>query len=238
EARAMASELIHHFDVTAPTSPREQLALAHAYYVRGNAYRRLIQVEPEHSDSAAVAGETDLQESKRLYEALADTVGVDAYRGVASTCYGGLLELAVERGERTARSVIEELMAGLDDVVDAPSYPKGDQLESLGWWCIFGCNIAQRHLMHDNDFFQMMATFTGKASDIAQRTGNWALLERVWSKEYDRRKRLEEFGGIPLSEWPIDSEDVHAILGVVSRFPRFRDCGWKILQTGRFISKN
>ncbi|MCA9296657.1 MAG: hypothetical protein KC983_09065 [Phycisphaerales bacterium] len=238
EARAMAGEIITHFDHAAPTTARQRLAQAHAYYVRGHSYRRLTQLEPEQLQSASLAARHDLEASRRLYMALADEVGTDAYRGVASTCYGGLIEIDVELGDRDPRAAVDELLAGLDEVVDAPQCPAGDRLESFGWWCIFGCNIAQKHLMHHRDFFQVMATFTGKASDIAERTGNWALLERVWTKEYDRRKRLEEFGGIPLSEWPIDSEDVQAILGVVSRFPRFRECGWKILQTGRFISKN
>jgi len=238
EARAMAGELITGFDHAPPTTPRQRLAEAHAYYVRGHAYRRLIQVEPDQAAHAATCARRDLETSRRLHLALADDLTIDAYRGVASTCYGGLVEVDVELGERDARTAVDELLAGLDEIVDAPDDASGDHLESLGWWCIFGCNIAQRHLTQERDFFQVMATFTGKASDIAERTGNWALLERVWTKEYDRRKRLEDFGGIPMAEWPIDSEDVHAILGVVSRFPQFRECGWKILQTGRFISKN
>ena len=86
------------------------------------------------------------------------------WRGVANTCRGAILEVEVALGERDPEAALDELTAGVegwDEGDDA-----GDRLESRGWWCIFGCNVALRHL-GGRELQQRMATLATSGRAIA-----------------------------------------------------------------------
>ena len=110
----------------------------------------------------------------------------------------------------------------------------GDCLESYGWWCIFGCNIALRHLTDERELQSHMAVFTNKADEIAEALDNWSIRERVFTMEHSRWERAVGCTGFDIPRI-VDEEDVRVITGTMARFPAFRDTGWEILKSAKVI---
>ncbi len=125
---------------------------------------------------------------------------------------------------------LEEIGTMLSDVVDTDDHPRGDWLESYGWWSIFGCNIALRHIDDERDLQRFMALFTNKADEIAQRLDHWAMRERVFTLQYAGHQRFIGWTGRE-APYTIDNEDVPLITGTMGRFPQFRPVGWQMLHT-------
>jgi hypothetical protein len=234
EARATASNLIQRYTTQEPKNRLNEVVRAFAHYVRGHSFRRMIDVDPEEAKDFARMAREDLTRSRGLYQALAREYEDDSYNGVANTCRAGLIEVDVILGDRTPDEALNELTESLDAVVDSSECPVGDWLESYGWTCILGCNIALRHVHDERQLQQFMAVFTNKAEEIANRLDNWAMRERVFTMEYARRQRFLEWTGIE-TEWTIDSDDVRVVTGTMGRFPSFRKTGWMILQTAKVI---
>jgi hypothetical protein len=234
ESRATARDLVEWFEDHPPSTKRQFVVQAFAYYVRGHSFRRLIELEPQHTEHFAALAASDLEHSRRLHENLAVEHSDEAYRGIARTCEGGLMEIDVARGRLDASAALERFSSELDQHIDPADYPVGDQLESMGWWCIFACNVALRHVRNEKQLQQAMAVFTNKADEIANHLDNWSMRERVFTMEFARRQRLTDWTGIE-PEWMIDSEDVRVIAGTMGRFPAFHSTGWRILQTARVV---
>jgi hypothetical protein len=140
----------------------------------------------------------------------------------------------VALGQLDLKSGLAELEKGLEDVVDPDACPPGDWLESYGWWCIFGCNLALRHVTDERELQHHMAIFTNKADEIADRMDNWSLRERVFTMQYASHKRFLDWTGHSL-EMTLDHDDLRALVGTMGRFPTFRDTGWRLLQTARVV---
>lgn len=237
ESKATSRDLIDWFQDNPPETKRQFVTQAFSYYVRGHSFRRLIELEPQHTKHYAGLAASDLEHARLLHDQLADTYQDEAYRGIARTCEGGLMEVEVELGRRTAADALERFEAILDDLIDPAAYPHGDRLESCGWWCIFACNVALRHLTDEKRLQQVMAVFTNKADEIANHLDNWSMRERVFSMEFMRRQRLTNWTGIA-SDWTIDAEDVRVLAGTMGRFPAFQSTGWNILQNARVIRES
>jgi hypothetical protein len=234
EARAMARDILDDLAPQPPTSRSARAAEAFACYVHGHASRCLMTQEPDRGPHFARAALESLRRSISLYEPLADEFGNEAWRGIANTCRGGIVEVEVELGAREPLAALTELLRGLDTVAGAADGLVGDRLESYGWWCIFGCEIALRHLK-DADLQRHMAILTNKGYEIADRLDNWAMRERLFTMEFLRRKRLDELAGLPI-EWTIDHEEVRVIVGTMGRFPMFMNTGWKILKSATVVA--
>lgn len=236
EARAVARDLLDAFEETPPSTRLERVTHAFAHYVRGHATRRMI--DQDVADSVRIAGRAkmDLERAMHLYDALATEYGDDSYSGVANTCRGAIIETDVALGLRSAAAGANELSQGLERVVDTDAVPIGDWLESYGWWCIFGCNIALRGL-EGRELHRHMAVFTNKAAEIADRTNNWSMREQAFTLEHFRRQRVADETGFD-PDWLIDEDDVRVIAGTMGRFPHFRATGWKILQAARILDEN
>ncbi len=67
EARSLARDLIDFYDDEPPTLCRDRATQAFAYYVRGNALRRLITTEPGRAQPHAERAKTDFESYSRLY---------------------------------------------------------------------------------------------------------------------------------------------------------------------------
>ena len=232
EGCGVAERVIESLDANPPSTRRERVVQAFACYVRGNIHRRLLARVPEHGPRHCLRAKEDLERALRLYEGLYDEFRDESYAGIANTLRGGIMEVDVELGVGEPWGAIRELCHDLDAVVDPEAIPAGDWLESCGWRCIFGCNIAFRHLS-EIDLQRPVATFTGKALDIAERLGNWALRERALSLEYGRRQKLAHLTGTADDSWILDQDDRRLICGTMGRFPMFRPIGWKILEGSR-----
>jgi hypothetical protein len=117
----------------------------------------------------------------------------------------------------------------LEEIVDLGEIATyGQHLESYGRWCICAAEVAYRYLSEEESL-RPLGVFLGKARDIADRSQNWSLYERVFALEFLRRKRM---AGHPDIEWNTvssdDREEMQTLLGVMSRFPHFRQTGWHI----------
>jgi hypothetical protein len=235
EARAMARDLLDEFTEHPPDTRPARAAEAFACYVHGSACRCLAAQQPGRVKALAAAAKRSLQRSIALYLPLADEYNHEPWRGIANTCSGAIIATEVELGERPARSAITELLEGLDSVVDTTDGLLGDRLESYGWWCIYGCEIALRHLC-GSELQRHVAVFTNKGYEIADRLDNWAMRERLFTMEFLRRQRLNELAGLPV-EWTIDQEEVRVIVGAMGRFPAFKSTGWKILQAATVVGE-
>ena len=148
-----------------------------------------------------------------------------------------MIEADVELATRSPRDALAELSAGLEEVCDPHRHMVGDRLESYGWWCIFGCNIALRHVKDERNLQQYMAILTNKADEIADRLDNWSMRERVFTMQYTRWERALHSSGFDIP-CVIDTDDIRVIAGTMGRFPSFRETGWRILQSAQVIDRN
>lgn len=233
EGRSIARDLADRLEASRPAGRVPRAALAFSRYVLGNSGRSLAGHDPANGRFHASEAIRAYESSSWLYLALADEYGNDAWRGIAGTCAGGIMACEVDLGTRSAESAVEELVDGLGTVIDASDGLVGDRLESYGWWCVFGCEVALRH-MGGRDLAQAVAIFTNKGYEIADRLDNWAMRERLFTLEYVHRHRAAEEGD-PDSDWSIDQEEVKVIVGTMGRFPMFRSTGWRILQTATVV---
>lgn len=233
EARAAARELVEQFEARAPEGRLERVAQAFALMYRGQCARRAIAAMPDTAKRNATEARADLERAGTLFSKLAREFGDDSYGGVANTCRGALMEVDCALGTLDPVDAVATITEALGGVEDPQLAPPGDWLESYGWWCIFGCNIAVRYLQ-DPQFHRAMAIFTNKAVEIADRLDNWSLRERAFSLEQARRDRLQKSTGFD-AEWVLDEDEVRTITGTMGRFPSFRETGWKILTEARIV---
>lgn len=231
-ALAHSHLVVEWYEAHVPEKPIERKTHAFAYYVRGNTRRRQAG---QRRDASAIYQQAaaDLAHCAALHERLADELKDERLRAIGHTCRGALLEVAVELGQRDPHEATREVLAELDSVVDPATALAGDELESFGWWCIFGANIALRWL-HGRELQQSMAIFTNKALEIAERLNNWALRERVFSMQYKLHEALADTTGLDLP-YVVDDEDRRLITGAMGRFPIFRETGWRIFRAAKVI---
>ncbi|MCA9299438.1 MAG: hypothetical protein KDA28_10245, partial [Phycisphaerales bacterium] len=115
----------------------------------------------------------------------------------------------------------------LDDVVDLSGPMDVNLLESYGWWCSIGCEVAMRlGVLHERS--RMLGIFTNKGYEIAERLGCWPLYERMYAHESSHRTHVEQATGLDVHTM-IDEEDLRIIVGLMGRFPGFLRTGWDLL---------
>jgi len=234
EAEALANSLLEWFSSNPMPSPNSQSTKATASYVRGSCHRCLAGTSKSEVLWHAQRAYEDLSAALRLYDDHAAQTGRETYAGYGNVCRGALLELAPLLGTSSPDQALEALLGGLDEVVNPSQMPKGAWLESWGWWCIFGCNVAMRHIEDPERLQSLMAVFTNKADEIAEHLGNWALRERVWTMELERRRHAEG-RQLDAEEWVMDDDDVRIVAGTMARFPVFREVGWQVLRSARRV---
>ena len=233
EARSLSKDLVEWYTEDPPATYRDRCTQAFSYYVRGNTLRRLISSDEDRARHYAESACNDLEISLDLYGGLAKDFD-ESFAGIGNTCRGALIEAEVALGRRDVAEGLGMLTEGLEAVVDPEQCPAGDWLESFGWWCIFGCNLALRHVTDERDLQHHMAIFTNKADEIADRMNNWSLRERVFTMQFASHQRFLDWTGRMLS-LTLDNDDVKALVGTMGRFPAFRETGWKLLRTARVV---
>lgn len=234
EARTMAHDLVEEFRASPPSGKWQSATEAFAYYTRGHASRRLLVAEEFRAASHARAAADDLERARVLHEELAERFDDEAYVGIANTCLGGLYEVEAVLGVRAPEHVLSLYERGLGGLVEIDPSGSGDWLESYGWWCIFGCNVALRAVGDPKELQRWMALFTNKADEIAERLDNWSLRERVLAMDFARRERLNDWTGVG-EEYTLDADDVRLISGAMGRFPSFQQIGWRILESAKVL---
>lgn len=232
-ALGTAEVLARWYESNPPEKVYDWKRVAYVHYVRGNTRRRMMATEPESRLSLAREARADLVRSAELYDRLSDELADGALRGIANTCRGGIIEIDVELGDLDAKSGVNQMLESLRQVNVQDKLIPGDWMESHGWWCIFGSNIALRHLQ-GRELQQSLSAFMSKALEIADRLNNWAMRERVFTMQYTLHNLMVDATGLDLA-FTIDDEDRSLIGATMGRFPSFRETGWKILETARVV---
>ncbi|MBM4105790.1 MAG: hypothetical protein FJ257_05795 [Phycisphaerae bacterium] len=227
EARAIASEILRSLEGREDGDLLRRLVAASARSVRGHASRRLMAVDLRSSARHAAEAIDQLEVAEREFRWLHDDFGDPADLGRAHTCRGGALEARATIDPARGIDLVDSIVAGLDECVDVESFRESEVLESHGWWCIFGCNVALRAPDADRTH-RSIAILTNKAFEIADRLDHWAMRERAFTIEHFRRDRAAcEVASF--EEWVLDPEDLRVVMGTMGRFPGFRPIGWRIL---------
>lgn len=217
-----------------------------AHFVRGQARRCIAIAEDQVDLRLAAKAVADLERAIALCEdfAVRGTVAWDA--GLADIARAGIFEIRALSGELAIEEAMRDALGRLEgteriDELDSTA------AEALGWWCVFAANVALRRLAAGDERDRLMGILTNKADEVATRLGHWALRERVLVLEHrasegsargddlnPRGGRLEETGlSEPNRAESLDSEDLRAVAGTMSRFPEFRPIGWRILRSRR-----
>lgn len=232
-ALGTAEVLARWYEANPPEKVYDWKRVAYVHYVRGNTRRRMMATEPENRLSLARDARADLVRSAELYDKLAEELADGALRGIANTCRGGIIEIDVELGNLEAKAGVDQMLESLRQVDVQDKNIPGDWMESHGWWCIFGSNIALRHLQ-GRELQQSLSAFMSKALEIADRLNNWAMRERVFTMQYTLHNLMVDATGLDLA-FTIDDDDRSLIGATMGRFPSFRETGWKILETARVV---
>jgi len=233
EALAISRDLMDAYRASAPQTRQDKRTHAIAMYLCGQTQRRLMSFEPRRTRPLAKAARVDLEEALVLCRRLALDRDDPELEGKADTCVGAMIEVDVAIGACRPLDGLTQLLAGIEHVRDTTTF-SDERLESYGWWCIYGCNIALRHLDDERELQQHMAVFTNKADEIANLLGDWAMRERVFTMQHTRWERAAGSTGFEIPVI-IDKDDVRIITGAMGRFPFFRDTGWRILRTAQVI---
>ena len=239
EASAVSRYLIANYESVELDDPTERsytaAAVARSRYVYGDCARRFAEIDTtrvrEHAEEARVY----LSQAIGEFEDLASKFQPDSCYGVANTCRGSLMEVEVLLGLRNAEDAVNQILETVNSL-EKRGYPIHDKLESYGWWCVYGANIALRHI--DDPKFQQrsMLSFTQAADQIATRLSNWVLRQRVYALEYKRRAIAAELLGVE-PEWTIGRHELQSLLGSIGRFPGFEAMGRAILQRAVVVDR-
>ena len=233
EAKSIASELISQIGTVDRAERNERARFAFLKFVRGNSIRRMMSESDSRIRMLAEMSRADLSDACDMYEELNTEFDEPYYRGLRNVCRGALIEIDAADGASSPEDAVSRVLEGLDGVVDPSQVEPDIELESWGWWAIFGCNITLRHLTGDH-MHRHMAVFTNKAIEIGERLGNWSMRERAFTLEHFRRQQAD-IQGVSQEPWPLDDEDIRVITGTMGRFPAFRDVGWQILQNAQVL---
>ena len=234
EASAISHDLVLWYRGHRPKVYPDQTTEAFAHYVLGNTLRRMVPETSKHGTTLARRARDQLRKSERLYLKLAKQRCDASFAGIANTCRGGVIELEVELAMRAATDALQEIWSALDVVRDPATCQSGDWLESYAWWCIFGCNIARRHLSDERQLQRYMALFTEKADGIAEYLDNWALRERVFFFEHQRHESVSDFTG-QRDPVILGRDELRALVGTIGRFPSFRATGEAMLRAAHIV---
>jgi tetratricopeptide (TPR) repeat protein len=233
EALALASSLISALHATGPVADAYfEPNLGYLHYIRGSCHRIRAGAVLRTREADARCALGDLVTAQALLRQPASLPPAPVFSGLAKLCEGAVWELRTLIGEVPPETALDAILAELEQTLDPAASTQPSLLEALGWWCVFGCNIALRGPLGSSRIDLAMGVFTNKADELAARLGNWLLRERVWTLELQRREYMAARAGA--AEPPsLDSEDARSIIGTMGRFPAFRATGWDILQSSQ-----
>ncbi|MDI9402582.1 MAG: hypothetical protein QM516_01805 [Limnohabitans sp.] len=252
EARSIASSLLADLgDDTHVGHPSRLRRVAHAFShaVCGHSERRLLARACRERDVQQLAASSaqHLESARSRFAQLAEDFGDAQYAGLAEIARGGLLEVGVLSGTIAADEGIAAIVNRLDTVVDLAIVPSYHQLEALGWWSIFGANIALRAgdeqaslraISEEGTHDRALAICTNKAAEIAEAVDSWPMRERAFTLEWCRRcegvAQLARETRDSFAAWTLDLEDLRILVGTMARFPLFRRVGWQIIDHAQF----
>jgi hypothetical protein len=205
-------------------------------YVRGHTRRRLANTEPDLALDHYRLAVADLSRAQADYVRLAEELGDRALLGIASTCKGGMDECLVELGELSPRDAVNEALELATAGPESDGHElTGDEVESIGWRCVFASNITLRHLT-GRDLQDAMRVLTTRALGAAEQLNNWAMRERCFTIQLNLHRTLTDTTGLDLP-LTIDPHERTLITQAMGRFPGFRSIGWDLLSRATIVER-
>ena len=237
EACALADTVIQWFKDNPHNGRRDTGSWGFAYYVRGSALLRLMEHDPDNARGHARQVRHDLRFAHKIFSNL-HKLGQDSNTwGIAHTCLGGLIVAEIALCRRDARYEVEALLKMVNSVDDPANWPQNDWLESLGWSCVYGAQIALRYLsyhLRERNF----TIFIERGLMIANRLEHWSIRERLltfWYEFYHTHSvdchDSREYDHI------INQVESHIVAGIMERIPVFRQIGMEILGLARITGR-
>lgn len=232
EAIPLANKVIDDYASIEEPATDDQQTVAYAHYVLGQAFTQQMREAGGNAVEFADQALRHLSRAKRFHKRVLRAYPARSWmEAIVQTCCFAKLEAGAMLGMISAKEAISTIMKALDAATDLDSLtaPRGQRLETLGWACIYGANIAIQHYKDTKEKHLAVSTFGGKAMDIATAIGNWAMVERSFCIEFDRREVIRTETGFSIP-WELDSEDLSMVTQIVSRSRRLRRVGLAILQ--------
>jgi hypothetical protein len=207
---------------------------AMARYARAQSLRCRAILEKDDRSRLAVRACDDFQRAAAEWECHGSAHAVASYGAIAEMCRAGLAGAMAFAARQAPELVIDRCLAAFDSEARVSGPTRGLWNEALGWWCICGAEVAV-HLLQDRERIEhLLAIFTNKGHELADRSANWALRERMLTIEYLRRGLhggASEASGV----FVLDAEDIRVLAGTMARFPTFRPYGWSLIRSAAHI---
>jgi len=228
EASGIATEVIAEIESGDVNAGAIKGSLGFAYAVHGFATRARIVSGAQLSAREIDRAVSNLERAVDLLSGVGESLSIATTSAAAEVARGALLSLLALVGRADAEDVLAQFETRLDSVVDPQADADKHRLEAVGWWCVFGCEVGLRVIADEEAQQHCLALFTNKADEIATATRNWALKERVWRLELQRRV---DAGGMDKEPWILDHDDARDLAGAMARFPHFRRVGWAVFRS-------
>jgi hypothetical protein len=234
EAIAIAEMVAAQFVNAAPTTGTDCETEAFARYVQGSTWRRLLSNGPGDRHHVAECAKEYLSHARDRYLRCIDEYGTTHHEGIVHTCRGALLEAEVELAQRDPQETVDRVIAELAELGPGRPWPEGERLESFGWWCDVGANIALRHLTGPS-LQRSVAILSEKLFEITRRLKDWCLIERAVSMQYALHEQATARTGMDMP-YTLDTEDVRLLTGVIGRFPQSRQFAWGVINRAVMVT--
>jgi hypothetical protein len=234
EGEGVASLVVDRIDELRGEGPTWTGVLATALYVRGACRRSMATQDDQDRSRLGRSAAADLRRAQQTWTTYHELTSVDNYAAAAKICEGMLTGAQALAGDRSVQSAVDELLAGLEVIVDPSSMRAGWWREAFGWWCVVGADLILSQDARRPDLDQALAVFTNKGHELAEVSGHWLLRERVLTLEHLRRSGQRGVFVEPCTT-TLDGEDLRALAGVMARFPAFRPLGWELVRTAKRI---
>ena len=212
------------FDIEDPVICDKYKARTAAQEVRGHLACRQLNRPIGRWKVNTVACRRDAFQAKRWLDKTFNEVRPDHITASITRCNAALTELDVALGNIQAADAVAMLQSQISEQMPLHH----DLIESLGWVCIYGADIAMRFMPTSHEQQRSLGAFSEKGFELADKIDSWQLRERLLTLDYEGNKMLESEQQETITRI-IDNDDVHLINSTMRRFPNFRKIGLEIL---------
>lgn len=212
-------ELLYKFDANSKADMHHKTVLS---VLKGKILRAVALQDTDGRNDALRGAEQELSQAIRLCDRYVGELPESALEARRLECEFALQSVHVESGGISAGSMCRDLLTRLDKCTD-PAHVDSEELEAIGWCCVYGCDVAVRHLV-GADRQQVVAVLSNKLIEIADFLEHWLLRERAMTLQY--AIGVSGIDGIAA----IDDADRANIVSTMGRFPQFRPIGWRLLE--------
>jgi len=230
EAQGVASAVLERLARPEGLDPSISGSRAAALYAMGMAKRSRALHEFDERRTLAASALRDLYEASVACQRHSDqSDGCPSYSAAAHTCLGAIVTTQALAEEVAPEAAIDRVMEEIERVPSAPSHAPRAMVESFGWWCVFGSELALEVDPSNPSRDHLLARLTLQGLELAESANNWALRERLLTIDY-LRWSSQEGEHADQAAAILDREDVRMIAGAMARFPGFRPFGRELVR--------